>query len=141
MKTMIFYPVILFAALVLVVTWASGRRASAEEQREGMTLPKSCTLMSMKPAERAVHLERLGMLRRSMSDVTVLPEGFSFEVDLSKMPLNDLQGWTENEQKCCAQLKIDSQIVETGKRASVRVVCDEGLKTELMQIFGLKAGE
>ncbi len=140
MKTMIFYPVILFAALVLVVTWASGRRASAQEQREGMTLPKSCTLMSMKPAERAVHLERLGMLRRSMSSMKVLPEGFSFQIDLSKMSLTDMQGWAENEQKCCSQLKIENQIIETGKRAKVRVVCDEGLKTELMKIFGLKAG-
>lgn len=136
---MIFYPVILVAAFLLVVTWASARRASAEEQQERMTLPKSCTLMSMKPAERAVHLERLGMLRRSMSSVKVLPGGFGFEIDIRKMSLTDLHGWAENEQKCCSDLQIDSQIIESGKRAKVHVVCDEELKTELMQIFGLRS--
>ncbi len=69
------------------------------------------------------------------SSVKVLPEGFSFEIDLSKMSLTEMQGWAENEQKCCSQLKIDTQIIKTGKRAKVRVVCNEGLKTELMQIL------
>lgn len=139
MKTMIFSPLIPLAALVLIVTWTFRHGASAEEQREGVPLPKNCTLMSMKPAERTVHLERLGMLRRSMSDVRVSPAGFTFAVDLSKMPVSDLQGWAENEQKCCAEFKIETKTAEA-KRATVRVLCDAESKTEMMQILGLKAG-
>jgi hypothetical protein len=138
MKTKMFLSMILFAALVLFVTWAWGHNAFAEEQREPVVLPDSCTVMSMKPAERAVHLKRLGMLERSASQVGVSPEGFSFVVSLSTMPVRDLQGWAENEQKCCSYLKIESQILDEGKRAKVRVVCPAGSKNEVMRSFGLE---
>lgn len=137
MKQM-FLPITLIAALVLVVTWALGSNASGEEKRETVALPDSCTLMSMKPGERAIHVERLGMLRRSARHVKVSPEGFSFEVDLGMMPVRDLQRWAENEQKCCSYLKIDSRIAQERKLAMVRVVCPADSKTEVMRSFGLK---
>jgi hypothetical protein len=96
MKKMMFLPITLIAALALIVTWAWSSNASGEEKREAVALPDSCTLMSMKPADRVIHVERLGMLRRSAKHVKVSPEGFSFEVDLGLMPVRDLQGWAEN---------------------------------------------
>lgn len=126
MKSFSLGPKLLLAAIALVVSCFVGRGALAKERLGKMPLPNSCTLMAMKPADRAVHLKRLEMLRRSMSNVKVSAEGFRFEVDLGKIPIRDLQGWAEYEQKCCSQLKIDSQIVETGKRATVRVSATKG---------------
>jgi hypothetical protein len=130
--------ILLFAALILTGLWIVGRNASAHEPGEDVSLPKSCTLMTMTPAERAVHLERLGVLRRAASAVKMSPDGFTFEVDLAVMSLRDLQGWAENEQKCCSYLKIESRTVEAGKRAKVRVVCPADMRDEVMQSFGLR---
>jgi len=81
MRSLIYYSV-LASGLVFVLAFAFGK-ASGEEQREALSLPDSCTLMSMAPAERSTHLARLAMLRRSASGVKVSSEGFSFEVDLA----------------------------------------------------------
>ncbi|MDQ3621507.1 MAG: hypothetical protein M3463_03335 [Verrucomicrobiota bacterium] len=103
-----------------------------------MPLPASCTLLAMSPRERAAHQERLKLLQRASSAVAISGEGFSFKVDLQTMPLNDLQTWAQAEQKCCSFLKIDSQVVEAGKLAAVRVVCPVDSKKEVMETFGLK---
>ncbi len=100
----------------------------------------------LRAATLQAHRERIGRVAQHLREQLDEPIDSAAVTKLArstsvKCRLTILQGWAENEQKCCAQLKIDSQIVETGKRALVRVVCDEGLKTELMQIFGLKAGE
>lgn len=129
---------LLLAALILVGLWIVGRNALANERREDVSLPKSCTLMAMTPDERAVHLERLGMLQHGARAVKMSADGFTFEVDLAVMSLRDLQGWAETEQKCCSYLKIESRAAEARKRAKVRVVCPADLRDDVMQSFGLR---
>ncbi len=131
MRSLIYYSV-LASGLVFVLAFAFGK-ASGEEQREALSLPDSCTLMSMAPAERSTHLALLAMLRRSASGVKVSSDGFSFEVDLTQMSWPDLEAWATNEQKCCSHLKIENRIIEAGKRATVRVVCPAEGKDELIQ--------
>lgn len=130
--------ILLFAVLILAGFWILGRNASANDRQEDASLPASCTLMAMTPAERTVHLERLGMLRRGASAVERSTDGFTFEVDLAVMSLADLQAWAENEQKCCSFLKIESRVVEAAKRVKVRVVCSADLRDEVMESFGLR---
>ena len=131
MKSLLYYSVFT-AGPVFVLALAFGN-AFAEEQREDLSLPDSCTLMSMAPAERSTHLARLAMLRRSASGVKVSSDGFSFEVDLTQMSWPDLEAWATKEQKCCSHLKIENRIIEAGKRATVRVVCPAEGKDELIR--------
>lgn len=131
MKSLLYYSVFT-SGLVFVLAFAFGK-ASGAEQREALSLPDSCTLMLMAPAERTIHLARLAMLRRSASGVKVSSDGFSFEVDLTQMSWPDLEAWATNEQKCCSHLKIENRIIEAGKRATVRVVCPAEGKDELIQ--------
>lgn len=139
MKSFVSRPRLVFATLLLALAWVFGRNALAGKGAEELALPNSCTLLAMSPAERAVHLKRLEMLRRSASAVKMSADGFTFAVDLGVMSPADLQGWAANEQKCCSYLKIESRIVEEDKRATVHVVCPADLRNETMQSFGLRA--
>lgn len=131
MKSLIYYS-LLASGLIFVLAFASGK-AFAKEQTEDPSLPDSCTLMAMAPEERTTHLARLKMLRRSASDVKVSSDGFSFDVNLALMSWPDLEAWATSEQKCCSHLKIQSRIVEAGKRATVQVICPAEGKDELIQ--------
>ena len=79
------------------------------------------------------------MLQHAASPARMSPDGFSFEVNLTAMPLRDLERWAENEQKCCSFLKIENQIAEDKKRVRVRVICPANLRSEVMLSLGLKA--
>jgi hypothetical protein len=133
-------PFILIPALLLTLPLAFVACATAADKKTAETpLPTSCTLLAMSPTERAAHLERLKLLSRASSAIATTREGFTFNVNLQTMPLSDLQTWAQAEQKCCSFLKIDSQVIEGGKRATVRVVCPEDSKKEVMQTFGLNS--
>ncbi len=101
-------------------------------------LPDKCTLVVMDPAERAAHMNRLAMLRRSGSAVKVSEGGFSFEVDLTVMSWSDLQAWAANEQKCCSHVKIECRMVKPPTRATVRVACSPEEADELIRAFRVK---
>ncbi len=130
---------VLISALILTIPSASPTRVFAGDDKTAEPpLPMSCTLLSMSPAERAAHLERLKCLKQASSAVATTPEGFGFKVDLQTMPLGELQAWAQAEQSCCSFLKIDIQVVEAEKLAAVRVVCPADEKKEVLEAFGLE---
>ncbi|MBA3883804.1 MAG: hypothetical protein H0X73_14135 [Chthoniobacterales bacterium] len=113
-------------------------RANAKERKEDLVLPNNCTLVVMDSAERATHMDRLALLRRSGSGMKVSEGGFSFDVDLTVMSWSDLQAWAANEEKCCSHVKIECRIVGPGTRASVRVACSPEEADELIRAFRVK---
>ncbi len=141
MKTSIYHRRLVLAASVLTLIWVFKPDTRAEGHPEGTSLPNSCTLMAMPPAERAIHLARLKLLERSATDLKMLPAGFSFTVDLAVMSSVDLEGWAANEEKCCSYLKIERQTGADQKHAVVHVLCPADLRNETAESFGLRAGK
>jgi hypothetical protein len=138
MKPSTLVPALLLTLPLAFVACALAAPKATQKPSTETPLPTSCTLLAMSPPERAAHQQRLNLLRRASSAVAASREGFTFKVDLHTMPLSDLQTWAQAEQKCCSFLRIDSQVLEAGKVAGVRVVCPKDSMKEVMEAFGLK---
>jgi hypothetical protein len=137
MKSSILLPLLMVVGagtLTLVFTGCktATRRTSANGQ-----LPASCTLMSLSPEDRAAHQRRLETLRKAARLERTTIDGFSFSVDLRRMAANELAGWMENEQKCCAFLRMDQEIHQGEERAEIKVMCPPELRAQVLETFGL----
>lgn len=136
MRPLIYYSI--FGSALAAVLALGFSRANAKERKEDLVLPNKCTLVVMDPGERATHMDRLAMLRRSGSAIKVSEGGFSFDVDLTVMSWSDLQAWAANEQKCCSHVKIECQLLKHATRARVRIACSREEADELIRTFRVK---
>lgn len=126
----------IFVPILLLIGAACA--AARDQKPDDTPLPKSCTLRTMSPPDRAAHLERLRLLKEAASGIVTSNDGFAFKINLQTMSLDELQKWGRAEVGCCAFLQIKSEVIEAGKLASVRVVCPSEMKKETMAAFGLK---
>ena len=92
----------------------------------------------MSPQDRAIHQGRLEVLRKAARFEQETADGFEFTVDLRRMSAKDLDGWMENEQKCCSFLQMSRHIDEAQPRARVTVKCSPTMRSQVREAFGLK---
>ena len=129
------------ATVALVSLVVVGCKTAKTRTATGKELPASCTLLAMSPEQRVAHQRRLESLNKAASLRKETADGFVFAVDLRQMPLEDLQLWMENEQKCCSFLRMTNRLLEKDVLSEVAVACPAEMRSVVMQTFGLRSGE
>jgi hypothetical protein len=126
------------AAITSVAPTLVGCKTRPESVAIDREMPPQCMLASMSNEERSVHLRRLELLRAASHLESKKADGFVFSVDLKKMPNAELEGWMQNEQRCCSFLRMSKTADTNLSRAEIAVTCPAEMRDAVIQTFGLR---
>ena len=100
---------------------ADGRPAVHKSQRY-------CKLKALTPGQRAEQQAVRAKLESAVIAVKELSDGYALQIEPSQLPLRDLAGWIDLEQKCCPFFHFAVEVEPDGGPIWLRLTGGEGVK-------------
>jgi hypothetical protein len=103
----------------------------------GGDVPLACNLKAISASERPHYMDLMKRLRLAVHDRSELPDGYTYKLDRSKMPLPEVAEWITMEQLCCPFLRFNLEVNGKGD-SSLTLRGPSGAKAILEEEFRQK---
>ena len=95
----------------------------------------ACNLNAMSKAERPRYADLTKRLRASVKDRSELPDGYSYKLDGSAIPLSQVGEWISLERLCCPFLTLTISVAGGERDWLLTLTGPKGVKPLLMEEF------
>jgi hypothetical protein len=97
--------------------------------------PFICNLHALSSAQRAEHQGLTARLAESVLKTRELPDGYAFELDGSRLSIQELATWTDNERRCCPFFDFSLEWRRENGPVMLRLTGREGVKAFIRAEF------
>jgi hypothetical protein len=104
-------------------------------RRNAQETPFICNLHALSSAQRAAHQALTARLADSVLQTRELPDGYAFELDGTRLSIQELASWTDCERRCCPFFDFTLEWRRENGSVILRLTGREGVKAFIRAEF------
>lgn len=98
--------------------------------------PLACNLKVLQPEERKQHIKLSHEVMGAVLHRHDLPQGYAFDLDLTRVSLIEVAEWTTREKKCCPFFDFQIRLEGAGEgKLSLAITGGPGVKQFVLEEF------